>query len=93
MRDSSATNVTFAIVDAMGWPHAVDVSANVGYLSAYTAALGCQTASFEPSKKPRCYLEASAALQDLHHHRWMIYHLAIGMEVSSSRNKQAYNNA
>jgi len=80
-------------VDAMGWPHVVDVSANVGYLSAYTAALGCHIPSFEPSKNPRCYLEASSALQDLHHHRWMIYCVAIGMEVSSRCNIQAYNNA
>lgn len=46
----------------MEWPHGVDVSANVGYLSACTAALSCHIASFEPNKDPRCYLEASAAL-------------------------------
>ncbi len=62
-------------------PLVVDVGANMGYFSAYAAALGCKVASFEPNKHPRQYLEATAALLDPNHMLWKVYPMAIGEEV------------
>ncbi|CAM6032365.1 unnamed protein product [Sphagnum compactum] len=61
-------------------PLVVDVGANMGYFSAYAAALGCKVASFEPNKHPRQYLEATAALLDPNHTLWKVYPMAIGEE-------------